>query len=118
MLPGSGEYGYCIASDHQIHGSAIIAERGGVAYLWGMYVHPTQQRKGLGLQLLHGVAEKIEAAGKVEARVLVSSTAAISFYKKHGFIETGQEKVELMNSVEAATLVMCASVENLKTAPQ
>lgn len=117
MLPGSGERGYCLASDHDIHGSVIVAERSGVAYLWGMYVHPSQQRRGLGSRLLHGVAGEIETAEKVEIRVLVSSPAAISFYRKHGFIETGREKTEIMNSVEAETLVMSASVKSLKTAP-
>ena len=117
MLPGSGERGYCIASDQEIHGSAIVAERGGVAYLWGMYVHPSQQRQGLGSRLLHGVAAEIETAEKVEIRVLGSSPAAISFYRKHGFIETGHETVELMNSVETETLVMSADVKSLKTAP-
>ncbi|TIX90030.1 GNAT family N-acetyltransferase [Rhizobium sp. P44RR-XXIV] len=118
MLPGSGERGYCIASDHEIDGSAIFAERDGVAYLWGMYVHPSQQRRGLGSRLLHGVAGEIETAEKVEVRVLVSSPAAINFYRKHGFTETGREKTELINSVETATLVMCTSVENLKTTQQ
>lgn len=117
MLPGSGERGYCITSDHEIHGSVIVAERGDTAYLWGMYVHPSRQRQGLGSRLLHGVAIEIETAEKVEIRVLASSPAAISFYKKHGFMESGSEKIEILNSVEAAALVMNASVKNLRTMP-
>ncbi len=118
MLPGSGERGYCIASDHQILGSAIVAERGAIAYLWGMYVHPSQQRKGLGSRLLYGVASTIEVARKVEGRVLVSSPMAIGFYRKHSFAETGDETIEIMDSVMASTVVMSASIERLKAASQ
>lgn len=114
MLPGSGERGYCIASDHEIHGSAIFAERGGVAYLWGMYVHPSQQRKGLGSRLLHGVVDAIESAEKIEVRVLVTSPTAIVFYRKHGFAETGSETIEILDSVEASALVMSTSVEGFR----
>lgn len=115
MLPGSGERGYCIASDHEIDGSAIVAERDGVAYLWGMYVHPSQQRRGLGSQLLHKVEGAIETAEKVEVRVLATSPAAIVFYRKHGFAETGSETIEILDSVKVSALVMAASVKNLKT---
>ena len=114
MLPGSGERGYCIASDHEIHGSAIFAERRGFAYLWGMYVHPGRQRKGLGSQLLHKVAGVIETAEKIEVRVLVTSPAAIVFYRKHGFTTTGNETIEILDSVEASALVMSTSVESLR----
>ncbi|MFK0165312.1 GNAT family N-acetyltransferase [Rhizobium sp. NPDC090279] len=114
MLPGSGERGYCIASSGRLHGSAIVAERGTVAYLWGMYVHPSQQRKGFGTLLLAGVAEEIETAERIEVRVLVSSPAAIDFYRKHGFVETGREMIEILGSVEAAALVMSVCTESLK----
>jgi ribosomal protein S18 acetylase RimI-like enzyme len=116
MLPGSGERGYCVASDHQILGSAIVAERGAIAYLWGMYVHPSQQRKGLGSRLLRGVAATIETAEKVEVRVLVSSPMAIGFYRKHGFTETSDETIEILDSVKASALVMSANIESLKAA--
>ena len=76
---GSDERGYCLASGHEIYGSVIIAERGRVAYLWGMYVHPRRQRIGLGSRLLLGAAARIRSAPKVEIRVLLSSSGAVIF---------------------------------------
>ncbi|MBB4952856.1 ribosomal protein S18 acetylase RimI-like enzyme [Agrobacterium vitis] len=70
MLPGSGERGYCIADGQDIQASAIVVERGSVAYLWGMYVHPNCQRQWLGSMLLKGVASQIVTSSDIEIRAL------------------------------------------------
>jgi hypothetical protein len=36
LLPGTGERGYCAVRDGGVVGSAVVAERGRTAYLWGM----------------------------------------------------------------------------------
>lgn len=114
MLPGSDERGYCLASGHEIYGSVIIAERRRIAYLWGMYVHPRQQRIGWGSRLLLGAAARIRSAPKVEIRVLLSSSGAVDFYRKHSFMETGTENVEILETINAEALVMQADTESLK----
>ncbi|PYE29739.1 ribosomal protein S18 acetylase RimI-like enzyme [Rhizobium sp. PP-F2F-G38] len=115
MLPGTGERGYCMVRKDEISGTAVIIERGDTAYLWGMYVHPQQQRKGLGSLLLKGVAKAITDAQKVEIRVLGSSPQALAFYQKHGFVESGREAVDLLGTLTAEAIVMSAYVENLRT---
>ncbi|OLP44325.1 GNAT family N-acetyltransferase [Rhizobium oryziradicis] len=114
MLPGFGELGYCMADGQDIRASAIVVERGTVAYLWGMYVHPSCQRQGLGSLLLKGVASEIATSSDIEIRALPTSSSAISFYQKHGFVETGTEDTELTGGVSAKTLIMSVSVERLK----
>ena len=117
MLPGTGERGYCMVAADKIKGSAVVAERGSIAYLWGMYVHPRQQRKGLGSQLLSGVARTIKDAQEIEIRVLVSSPAALGFYEKNGFLESGKETVALLDAVTAEAIVMKIDVESLRSRP-
>jgi ribosomal protein S18 acetylase RimI-like enzyme len=114
MLPGSGECGYCIVDAQGIQASAIVVERGTVAYLWGMYVHPSCQRQGLGSLLLKGVAAHIVTSVEIEIRTLQTSPWAIRFYQKHGFVQTGTEDTELTGGVSAKTLIMSVSVERLK----
>ena len=44
MVPGKDERAAVAVLVGQVVGSAMSAERGRVAYLWGMYVHPVRQR--------------------------------------------------------------------------
>lgn len=113
MLPGRDERGYCLASQGEVIGSVIMAERGETAYLWGLYVRPDWQRRGIGSRLLRGSALGIEAATRVEVRVLSVSVAAISFYRKHGFTGIGEEDTEISDRVVRPCLVMAASTERL-----
>ncbi|HBF29556.1 GNAT family N-acetyltransferase [Rhizobium sp.] len=117
MLPGSGERGYCITDGQSIQASAIVVERGTVAYLWGMYVHPSCQRQGLGSLLLKGAAAQIVTSADIEIRVLPTSPWAIRFYQKHGFVQTGTEDTELTAGASAQTLIMSVKVERLKALP-
>lgn len=113
MLPGSGERGYCIADGRGIQASAIVVERGAVAYLWGMYVHPSCQRQGLGSILLKGAVSQIVTAANVEVRVLPNSPWAVSFYQKLGLVETGTEDFEVPGGT-MKSLIMSGKVEALK----
>lgn len=115
MLPGTGERGYCMVRENEINATAVIIERGDTAYLWGMYVHPHQQRKGLGSRLLKGVANTITDAQKVEIRVLGSSPQALAFYQAHGFVESGREAIDLLGTLTIEAIVMSAYLENLRT---
>jgi len=90
MLPGNGERGICLVEGDRMIGGAIIAARGSKAYLWGLYIEPGHQRRG------------------IEVRVLAASTSAISFYKKHGFVETETDQTELPGGVIGPAAVMIA----------
>jgi ribosomal protein S18 acetylase RimI-like enzyme len=116
FFPGTGERGYCITDGQNILASAIVAERGTVAYLWGMYVHPNCQRQGLGSILLKGAVSQIATSTDIEVRVLPTSPWAVSFYQKLGFVEIGIEDL-VVPAATLQSLVMSAKVEALKALP-
>lgn len=113
MLPGRGERGFCLVSQEDVVGSVVMAERGKTAYLWGLYVRPDCQRCGVGSRLLLASVLGIEVATRVEVRVLSASVPAISFYRKHGFTEVGEEQTEISDMVVKPCLVMEATTERL-----
>lgn len=115
MLAGHGERGYALVQGLQIVGSAIAAERGGIAYLWGMYVRPARQRSGAGSQLLAAVARDLHHSENLEVRVLTTSRQALAFYRARGFREIGQETIELLEGVDAPVLVLRAEIARLRT---
>lgn len=117
FFPGTGERGYCMTDGENILASAIVVERGTVAYLWGMYVHPNYQRGGLGSILLKAAASQVAMSTDIEIRVLPTSPWAVSFYEKHGFVEIGTEDTELTGEFPTTTLVMSTRVETLKAMP-
>lgn len=106
MLPGRDERAAVATLSGQVVGSVIVAERGQVAYLWGMYIHPARQRRGVGSALLRHAADWLSQAALVEARVLPSSPWAVAFYGRHGFRETGQEPFEAAPGHAVQALVM------------
>lgn len=106
MLPGKDERAAVATLAGQIAGSAVAAERGLVAYLWGMYVHPAHQRTGVGTALLRHVAGWLSPSVMVEARVLASSPWAVAFYGRHGFREVGREPFEAAPGCTLQALVM------------
>jgi ribosomal protein S18 acetylase RimI-like enzyme len=118
MLPENGERGYCVRSDGCLLGSVIVAERGGIAYLWGLYVLPDHQRRGLGSLLLAKTAGDLKEAKALEIRVLQTSAAALAFYRKHGFIEVGRETSELLGEVSTEMIVLSTDAATLNSTLQ
>lgn len=116
MLPGDGERGFCIATEAEIVGSLILRRNGSTAYLWGMYVKPEHQRFGFGSQLLAWAAATLPRLTNMQARVLHTSEAALSFYRSHGFAEVGTELTELPGNVMVPTAIMEVAVEALAMA--
>jgi ribosomal protein S18 acetylase RimI-like enzyme len=114
LLPGKGERGYCIASAEYLQGSIIVAERGNTAYLWGLYVLPSNQRRGLGSRLLFGAVSRLKKARKLEIWVLKSNAAALAFWRKKGFTEMEWERMELLGNAVGDAIVMEAAVVSLK----
>ncbi|MEF2072256.1 GNAT family N-acetyltransferase [Consotaella aegiceratis] len=105
MISGNDETALCAVCDGMIVGSAIFAERGGTAYLWGMYVHPAFQRQGIGESLLAAVSAACSGR-RLEVQVLKTSLAALLFYRKAGFSDLGEVEADIMLSVKAQVVVM------------
>ena len=116
MLAGRGERGSVVVEGGQIVGSAIVTERGDVAYLWGMHVRPAQQRSGAGSLLLAAVARDIDSTS-IEARVLITSRQAQAFDRARGFHAVGKETTEIMDCGEVSALVLRAEVARLRATP-
>ncbi|KZM48422.1 GNAT family N-acetyltransferase [Labrenzia sp. OB1] len=114
MLPGKGERGICLASDEGIIGTVVVAERCATAQIWGLYVRPRHQGCGCGTKLLAAACNPLPPEMKIEVRVLFTSEPAISFYKRHGFVEIGTECSVLPGHVSVPTSVMLASVGELR----
>ncbi|WP_207483651.1 GNAT family N-acetyltransferase [Arenibaculum pallidiluteum] len=91
MLPAADERGLCALLGGGIVGSVIFAERNRTACLWGLYVQPSRQRRGIGTLLLEAAAARLETSDRMEVRVLESSSGAVAFYRKHGFSISHQE---------------------------
>ncbi|WNJ92103.1 GNAT family N-acetyltransferase [Bosea sp. 685] len=106
MLPGNGERGYCALCGERLVGTAIAAERGQKAFLWGMYVDPGQQRLGLGTRLLSAVIADLALVSILEARALRSSPWAIAFYEGRGFRHNGDEAIELADGFSGTAAIM------------
>ena len=116
LLPGTDERAALAAIAGRFVGTAIAAKRGRVAYLWGMYVHPAHQRRGIGTALLRHVADWLCASTVIEARVLASSPWAMNFYRRHGFQQVGEELFEAAPGLTQQALVMavpCAALLEL-----
>jgi [ribosomal protein S18]-alanine N-acetyltransferase len=62
------------------------------AHLLLFAVDAPDRNRGLGSQLLHWLEEVATTAGirKVHLEARTSNTAAISFYKKHGYVESSE----------------------------
>ncbi|ACM30927.1 hypothetical protein Arad_14018 (plasmid) [Rhizobium rhizogenes K84] len=51
----------------------------------------------------------------IPGRALGSSPQALAFYQTHGFVESGREAIDLLDTLTAEAIVMSAYVENLRT---
>ena len=71
------------------HAGAKIQHKG---FLWGMFVHPSQRRHGVGAALLQAAIE--HASSEVEQitlSVVTTNRSAIALYEKFGFTAYGHE---------------------------
>lgn len=86
LAPGNGEVILTAnAPDGALLGTLICATRGGIGYVWGMYVAAQAQRMGLGKSLFaKAMLWHADAAG-FEVIALSQSTQALRFYQSLGF---------------------------------
>lgn len=116
MLPDTGERGFCAIADGRIVGTIIIAERGPTAYVWGLYVHPSAQRAGVGTRLFKCAIRSVETAKRVELSVLTTSPWAYDFYRKQGLKKVSEGDSEVFGSIAVKRSVMKALVSDLRRA--
>ena len=77
-------------------------------YVWGMYILQKHQRAGIGSMLLERVIQRSRELGSqaLEITVLESSSGAIEFYKKNGFIEIDRSMYEIAKGTTLSSKVM------------
>jgi ribosomal protein S18 acetylase RimI-like enzyme len=115
MCPGLDEQALCCVADEALIGSVIIADREAAAYVWGLYVHPAWQHRGIGSRLIRSAAATVTIADTMEVRVIPSSRGALAFYRRLGFTEVGRETGEIATGVTVDMLRFAVPVAELKT---
>lgn len=74
--------------------ATIIAHEGNDAELEGIFVEPSEWRKGVGLALMHQIDREAAAWGASGLHVIASRRVE-GFYTRAGFVVTGEVKTEL-----------------------
>lgn len=74
--------------------ATIVAHEGNDAELEGIFVEPSEWRKGIGTALLHQIEREAAAWGANRLHVIANPTAE-AFYSRAGFEVTGQKKMPL-----------------------
>ena len=74
--------------------ATIIAHEGNDAELEGLFVEPSEWRKGIGRLLVHQIEKEAAAWGASRLHVLANRNA-LGFYEAAGFTIIGEKKTEL-----------------------
>jgi ribosomal protein S18 acetylase RimI-like enzyme len=80
-------------------GTVVFSEVGNDVYVWGLYVLPFLQRRGLGQSLMQQVCEQTRPGTTLEVQVLKQSLKAQRFYKKLGFHTHNTSEEEVFPSI-------------------
>jgi ribosomal protein S18 acetylase RimI-like enzyme len=78
---GTAPIGYAMAQRDEQDGQII---------LYGLYVHPEWQGKGIGSALVEAVVAKFPGAERIRLEVLKGNDAAIAWYQRRGFEAYGE----------------------------
>lgn len=74
--------------------ATIIAHDGNDAELEGLFVEPTEWRKGIGTALMHAIEREAAAWGASRMHVLANQNA-LAFYQAAGFSKIGDKRTDL-----------------------
>lgn len=74
--------------------ATIIAHEGNDAELEGIFVEPSDWRKGIGLALIHQI-DREAAAWNANRLHVIASSRVEGFYTRAGFVVTGEVKTQL-----------------------
>ena len=117
LLPDGGERAFVTQVGAARRGMASLRDHGPVAYLWGLYVFPAAQRRGLGQALVAAASGCVRRSHGIEVRVLRLSSPAVRFYERLGFRTTGTEAFELVPGARADALVMYRQAQAWPASP-
>jgi ribosomal protein S18 acetylase RimI-like enzyme len=81
-------------------GTIVMSEVDKTAYVWGLYVLPDYQRRGIGKKLTRQVCLETRPETEIEIQVLEASQKAISFYTSIGFNAYKSAKEEVFPGIE------------------
>ncbi|WP_367179856.1 GNAT family N-acetyltransferase [uncultured Tateyamaria sp.] len=70
-------------------GTAIAAERGGLGYIWGMYISAAQYQNGIGRALINEIQHLLPSAKHFSVVGLQASPDARAFIKRLFFSDSG-----------------------------
>ena len=114
VFPGKDEKAYIVRNGLCIVGSSVIAQRGSISYLWGVYVLKSCQRRRIGSQLVRQAVLYIDINSDVRVIVLNASVSAVCFYQHLGFQTVDTTKFEVARGFEADALIMSAPASLLR----
>ena len=115
-LSVAGERGFLVAEiEGRVVGYIIGVERRGVCHIISIAVHPSWRRKGIGHALLSELIKSFAFRGidTFTLEVRASNKAAINFYIKHGFVQSGVIRNYYPDGESAIIMVL----RNVETPP-
>jgi ribosomal protein S18 acetylase RimI-like enzyme len=113
ILPGEDQKMFeAVETDGKPCGTVVMSERETIAYVWGLYVLPTHQRRGIGKELMRRICRETKPETEIEIQVLRDSKKAISFYDALGFraFKSGNEEVFQSISLDVKFMTCRAGV--------
>jgi ribosomal-protein-alanine N-acetyltransferase len=95
------------AGSDEIEGFTVASLLPPQAELESIAVAAGSQRRGVGRMLLDGLLSELRTAGVIEItlEVRASNDAALAFYRRAGFVETGTRRAYYADPVEDALLM-------------
>lgn len=100
-------------NDQDIVGTCMYASRYDTTYIWGVYVHTSEQASGIGRSLLSRVVDNISGSNVLQVIVLEASDNAVAFYKHLGFSIIQKIAYELMEGCNQPAFVMKVRADSL-----
>jgi ribosomal protein S18 acetylase RimI-like enzyme len=68
-------------------------------FMQRLYVHPRQQRQGIGTQLLEAAIKAFPAIRKLQLEVEAENQKGVGFYQKHGFRELRRKEEHIEGEI-------------------
>jgi ribosomal-protein-alanine N-acetyltransferase len=107
VLKWKGTLAIASEADGRVLGFLIGRQAGDEAEILNLAVAPATRRRGEGSSLLNAAFESFRACGvsRVFLEVRESNAAAIAFYSKHGFSQTGKREGYYRDPSESAVVM-------------
>jgi ribosomal-protein-alanine acetyltransferase len=107
VLEWNGALGMASEAEGRVLGFLIGRQAGDEAEILNLAVAPGSRRRGEATSLLKAALESFRACGvsRVFLEVRESNAAAIAFYSKHGFSQTGKREGYYRDPPESATVM-------------